>query len=169
MKLKTHFLQFKTAFIYQIVLWVFPVVLSAFLAVFLQDKTKDDWQGILIIFVVSELLLNIPVVLTLQRVVFSENDLLVKLGWFTLQRIPYREIQNVCLFRRQSGQITVNYYFFASSDMNAEEVNKYWKKGRLHNRQIIFCESGQKGLKKTISAFFPQQFDPDRVLHYPAE
>lgn len=165
--LKKSFFQFRTAFVYQIVLWLFPFFLVLLMMLLIHDKTDGDWQGILIIFIVSELLLNIPVVLTLQRVHFTEDAVLVKLGWLTLQRIPLEEIKVVSLFQRQSGQIFVQFYFFSVAEMRADEVNRAWSKGRLRNRQIIFCEANQKGLREAIAAQFPLLFDPSRIITYP--
>ena len=166
--MKKRFFQFRTAFVYQIVLWLFPVFLALLMMLLLHNKTGEDWQGILIIFIISELLLNIPVVLTLQRVHFTEDAVLVKLGWLTLQRIPLEEIKVVSLFQRQSGQIFVQFYFFSVAEMRADEVNRAWSKEvRLRNRKIIFCEANQKGLRETIAAQFPLLFDPARIVTYP--
>ena len=165
--MKKAFFQFKTAFVYQIVLWVFPVFLALLMMALIHEKTGEDWQGILIVFVVSTLLLNLPVVLTLQRVHFTDDAVLVKLGWLTLQRIPRSDIKTVRLFQRQSGQITVQFYYFSVAGMRADEVNRAWERSRCGNSQIIFCEANQKGLRETLLALFPQQFDPAQIVSYP--
>ena len=165
--LKKSFFQFRTAFVYQIVLWLFPFFLVLLMMLLIHDKTDGDWQGILIVFITSALLLNLPVVLTLQRVHFTDDAVLVKLGWLTLQRIPRSDIKTVRLFQRQSGQITVQFYFFSVAGMRADEVNRAWGRSRCGNRQIVFCEANQKGLRETIAALFPQQFDPAQIVSYP--
>ena len=165
--MKKAFFQFKTAFVYQIVLWVFPVFLALLMMALIHEKTGEDWQGILIVFITSALLLNLPVVLTLQRVHFTDDAVLVKLGWLTLQRIPRSDIKTVRLFQRQSGQVTVQFYYFSVAGMRADEVNRAWERSRCGNSQIIFCEANQKGLRETLLALFPQQFDPAQIVSYP--
>lgn len=166
--MKRTFFQFKTVFIYQVILWVFPFALTGFLGVYDPPRAKENWEMLLFIFAFSLLALNLPLMwLSLQRVQFTENAVLVKLGPLVLQKIALRDICMVDCLNNTTDRGGTCYYFFSTERLSYTEVRKHWNRLRIRNHAIIFCERGQKGLEETLTALFPTLFDPKHFLSEP--